>query len=42
MSKSQINHGTIIQTGTTCKKIPCYMLDSAYRLSLQLKKAKIL
>ena len=22
-------HGTIIQTGLTCKKIPCYMYDSA-------------
>ena len=25
------NHGTIIRTGITCKKIPCYMRDSAYR-----------
>ena len=24
-------HGTIIQTGTTRKKIPCYMRDSACR-----------
>ena len=23
------NHRTIIRTGITCKKIPCYMLDSA-------------
>ena len=23
------NHGTIIQTGITCEKIPCYMRDSA-------------
>ena len=25
------NHGTIIWTGITCKKIPCYMCDSACR-----------
>ena len=25
------NHGTIIRTGITCKKIPCYMPDSACR-----------
>ena len=25
------NHGTIIRTGITCKKIPCYMRDSACR-----------
>ena len=25
-------HGTIIQTGITCKKILCYMGDSAYSL----------
>ena len=25
------NHGTKIRTGTTCKKIPCYMHDSASR-----------
>ena len=24
------NHGTIIRTGITCKKIHCYMRDSAY------------
>ena len=24
-------HGTIIRTGITCKKIPCYMRDSASR-----------
>ena len=24
-------HGTIIPTGITCKKIPCYMRDSARR-----------
>ena len=26
-----VNHGTIIRTGITCKKIPCYMRDSAGR-----------
>ena len=25
---SMYNHGTLIQTGTTCKKIYCYMRDS--------------
>ena len=25
------NHGTIIRTRITCKKIPCYMRDSACR-----------
>ena len=34
----QLIHVTIIQTGTTCKKIPCYMRDSACRW---FKKAKI-
>ena len=24
-------HGTIIRTGITCKKIPCYICDSACR-----------
>ena len=24
-------HGTMIETGITCKKIPCCMLDSACR-----------
>ena len=33
-------HGTIIRTGITCKKIPCYMRDSAYRWFI-VKKAKI-
>ena len=33
-------HGAIIQTGITCKKVPCYMLDSAYRWFI-VKKAKI-
>ena len=28
---SWFNHGTIIRTGITCKKIPCYMRDSACR-----------
>ena len=36
----RINHGTIIRTGITCKKIPCYMHDSACRLFI-VKKAKI-
>ena len=27
----QREHGTIIRTGITCKKIPCYMRDSACR-----------
>ena len=34
------NHGTIIRTGITCKKIPCYMRDSACRWFI-VKKAKI-
>ena len=34
-------HGTIIWTGITCKKIPCYMHDSACRLFI-VKKAKML
>ena len=25
------NYGTAIQTGTTCKKVPCYIRDSACR-----------
>ena len=25
------HHGTIIQTGKTCKEIPCYMRDPASR-----------
>ena len=29
--KEQLNHGTIIRTGITCKKFPCYMRDSACR-----------
>ena len=33
-------HGTIIRTGITCKKIPCYMRDSACRWFI-VKKAKI-
>ena len=33
-------HGTIIRTGITCKKIPCYMLNSACRWFI-VKKAKI-
>ena len=34
------HHGTIIPTGITCKKIPCYMGDSACRWFI-VKKAKI-
>ena len=33
-------HGTIIQTGITCKKILCYMCDSASRWPI-VKNAKI-
>ena len=33
-------HGTIIRTGITCKKIHCYMCDSAYRWFI-VKKVKI-
>ena len=33
-------HGTIIRTGITCKKISCYMPDSAYGWFI-VKKAKI-
>ena len=36
----RINHETIIRTGITCKKIPCYMGDSACRWFI-VKKAKI-
>ena len=35
-----LKHGTIIRTGITCKKIPCYMRDSACRWFI-VKKAKI-
>ena len=38
--KSNKKHGTIIQTGITWKKIPCYMCDSTCRL-LIVKKDKI-
>ena len=38
--KSLLKHGTIIQTGITCKKIPCYMRDSACRWVI-VKSAKI-
>ena len=34
------NHGTIIRTRITCKKIPCYMCGSACRWFL-VKKAKL-
>ena len=33
-------HGTIIRTGITCKKTPCYVHDSACRWFI-VKKAKI-
>ena len=33
-------HGTIIRTGITCKKISCYMRNSACRWFI-VKKAKI-
>ena len=33
-------HGAIIRTGITCKKIPCYMRDTACRWFI-VKKAKI-
>ena len=34
------DHGTIIRTGITCRKVPCYMRDSACRWFI-VKKAKI-
>ena len=37
---STTSHGTIIRTGITCKKIPCYMRDSACKWFI-VKKAKI-
>ena len=37
---SIFNHGTIKWTGIICKKIPCYMRDSACRWFI-VKKAKI-
>ena len=36
----QLMHGTIIRTKITCKKIPCYMHDSAFGWFI-VKKAKI-
>ena len=39
-NETKLNHKTIIQTGITCKKIPCYMCDSACRWLL-VKNAKI-
>ena len=33
-------HGTVIRTGITCRKIPCYMRDSACRWCI-VKKTKI-
>ena len=38
--KVQLEHGIIIRTGITCKKIPCYMRDSACRWFI-VKKPKI-
>ena len=38
--KSPLEHGSIIRTRITCKKIPCYMRDSACRWFI-VKKAKI-
>ena len=35
-----LSHGTILQTGITCKKIPCYMHNSACRWFI-VKKPKI-
>ena len=37
---STLQHGAIMRTGITCKKIPCYMGDSACRWFI-VKKAKI-
>ena len=39
-NKVVIGHGTIIRTGITCKKITCYMRDSACRW-LIVENAKI-
>ena len=38
------DHGTIIRTGITCKKIPCYMYGSACRwlLSNKLKYIQVM
>ena len=38
--RTAFNHGTILRTGITCKKIPCYMRDSTCR-SFIVKEAKI-
>ena len=40
--KKNVNdeHGTMIRTGITCKKIPCYMRDSACKWFI-VKKTKI-
>ena len=40
ISDPGVYHGTIIRTGITCKKIPCYMRNSACRWFI-VKKAKI-
>ena len=39
MTKTWFIHGTIIQIRTTCKKILCYMRDSACRWFI-VKRAK--
>ena len=31
VERADMKHETIIRTGITCKKIPCYMRDSACR-----------
>ena len=36
----QYRHGTITRTGITCKKMPCYMRDSACRWFI-VEKAKL-
>ena len=40
LSPAVTNHGTIIRTGITCKKIPCYTRDSSCRWFI-VKNAKI-
>ena len=39
-SNINFNHGIIIRKGITCKKIPCYMRDSACRWFI-VKKPKM-
>ena len=40
VSKHELDHGAILGTGITCKKIPCYMRGSACKWFI-VKKAKI-